>query len=369
MLSRHRGASCSLAGRRAIVTSFALVALYGCTSEAPPVDGPLRITVGSVDTLVSEENAILQLPGDVVSTPEGSLLALDWGSHEILELDLETRSVKRRYGRRGRGPGDLNFPLGLFVVGDTITTSNSGNKRLERYLRDGTVLPSRRPIPEAFAGRIAFDAFGGYVVSTNGVDTSLVSVFDSRDSLATRLGTPVVPPTREWRFGEYKAAVIRGEVPDYFRNGTISAAAADSSVWVAHYTQPLLERYSRRGELLVRVTLEDSVVPRIYEQFKRRNVEDSASINVHQLYYVMDLSVEGDQLWVLLNAPPKEPAVLLQVTLAGEVVTRVEIPGATAVFRIAAVPARRELVLVSTQNAEIYRIKLPDSVWSRGSAR
>lgn len=343
-----------------VIAALALIGVTACANELRQADGPLRVTIVEVDTIVSVEDAILQLPGDVASTAEGTLLAVDFGGHEILELDLATRGVKQRYGRRGRGPGDLNFPLGLVVRGDTIATSNSGNRRIEQYLRDGTVLPSRRPVPAAFAGRLTFDHFGGYIVPTNGVDSSLVLVFDSRDSLVARLGAPVVPPTREWRFDEYKAAVIRGEVPDYFKNGTIAASAVDSTVWVAHYTQPLLERYARSGELLLRVSLEDSVLPRIYEQFKQRNVQDSASIQVHQLYYVMDLAVEGTKLWVLLNAPPGEPAVLLRVNLAGKVEARVEIPGATEVFRVALLPATQEMVLVSSLNSEIYRVKLPE---------
>jgi len=70
----------------------------------------------------------------------------------IFVLDLRERHVQvyspdgvyeRTIGRRGRGPGELEYALYVLMTpGDTLVVLDMGNQRLQRFASDGTALES-----------------------------------------------------------------------------------------------------------------------------------------------------------------------------------------------------------------------------------
>ena len=100
----------------------------GCVALVEP-DGSSRL-IGT---------DILQRPAGVAFDPTSEqIFVCDTGMHCVFVFDLAGRLI-RRFGQRGSGPGEFNFPThlacgpqGVVVVADTL------NFRIQRFAGDGT---------------------------------------------------------------------------------------------------------------------------------------------------------------------------------------------------------------------------------------
>jgi hypothetical protein len=322
-----------------------------------------RIATGAVvDTVIAGESGLLNKPADMAITPDGAVLLLDYGKPSILEI-TESGSIAREWGHSGSGPGELLIPLGLAYREDTLFTTNVGNSRFEIYLRSGEVLPSRPAPSEARYGRLSLNPDGGYVLPTNGQGGSLASVYTRAGSLALSVGEPVVPPSRSFDLGAFRAAALRGEVPDYYRNNALVALAEDSTVWLVLNTEGLIARYSASGQLMGQSAIDDSLFPAIRARYIQRNKDDSTGRRVYSLSYFADLRPDSGRLWVLLNTPPGTPTVVLRLGPDGSVERRVTIPGMSDVWRMAVLPHTRELLFTSAETATLFRVRLDAEDW------
>jgi hypothetical protein len=344
---------------------LALVAIAGLVATACQGQAPTR-TLGTgttfVDTVISAESGLLNKPADITVTPDGGLLILDYGKPSIVEI-TDAGGIGREWGHAGSGPGELLIPLGLASRGDTLFTTNVGNARFEIYLRSGEVLPSRPAPAEARYARLAMNPDGGYILPTNGQSGSLAGGFNRDGSLAFSVGQPVVPPSPQFDLGGFRQAALHGEVPDYYRNGALVALAEDSTLWLAMNTEGTIARYSVTGQLLGQTTIDDSLFPAIRSRYIQRNKDDSTGRRVYPLYYFADLQVESGRLWILLNAPPDTPAVVLRLGSTGEVERRFRLPGITDVWRMAVRPTRRELLFTSAETATLFRASMSKENW------
>lgn len=96
----------------------------------------------------------------------GEVYALDAGHGEVRVFDPEGRYL-RSYGRRGDGPGELQFPTGLWVLGDTLLVSDVQLGRVTLFGPEGGVLETwSTTTSETRPGRIGLlgPAPGGWIV-------------------------------------------------------------------------------------------------------------------------------------------------------------------------------------------------------------
>lgn len=320
-----------------------------------------------VDTLVTTESGLLAKPADMAVTTDGTLLVLDYGKPSIVELDDSATSIVREWGHSGSGPGELLLPLGLAVRGDTLITTNVGNGRFEIYLRSGAILESRPAPTEARTAGLALNPDGGYVLPTNGQEGSLAKICRRDGSVAYRVGDPIVPPASRFDLGGFREAALKGEVPDYYRNNALAALAEDSTTWLALNTEGTINRYSAKGQLLGRTDITDSLFPAILARYVQRNKDDSTGRRVYPLSYFSDLWPEGGRLWVLLNAPPGRPAVVMRLGPTGVVERRFELPGVSDVWRMVIRPEVREILFTSAETASLFRVRLTQRQWDSSS--
>lgn len=86
--------------------------------------------------------------------PSGNVLIGDRGEHALLVFD-DRGALVRKFGRKGKGPGEVTFLSALLRCGDTIVTTDIVGSRVSQFSVDGTFLRSFR-----FAGLIYRSACG-----------------------------------------------------------------------------------------------------------------------------------------------------------------------------------------------------------------
>lgn len=339
-----------------------LLGIGACTLK-PREEAPPYVDLQEVDTLVTTESGTLSIPADIVVAGDGSIFVLDYGGPHILQLDPEAQSIIHRIGRPGAGPGELRTPLGLAIRGDTIVTTNAGNGRFERFLIDGSVLPGRPAPPGALLGRLSLNSDGGFILPTNGADSTLARLYGPDGQAAHGVGQAMLPFDPIFRLGAYRNAAIRGEVPDYFRNGVIAAIADDSVVWLAMNTEPAIERFDARGNSLGRTTLSSPVFATIRQWYIDRNRNDSTGSRVYPLVNFADLKPEGARMWVLLTGPPDTPAMVVRLGRSGAVERWFRIAGVTSAWRLAVRPTAQDLLLSSAESGSLFRVRISSEDW------
>src|SRR5690606_11313328 len=84
---------------------------------------------------------------------------LDQMAHRVYGLRATDGVMENVFGRRGRGPGEFEFPYGIALRADTILVGNGGAGSLERFRPDGT-----------YAGSIPLGARGFALIAPSAGD-------------------------------------------------------------------------------------------------------------------------------------------------------------------------------------------------------
>ena len=153
--------------------------------------GGFKGTFGSKDTL--------ERPSAVAIDDARKLLYVcDTGGHRVQVFGLEEGKLLRTIGKRGRDPGDLNFPEGVAVGKDgRVYVVDALNFRWEVFDADGKFLAAHGQVgqePGAFARpkSIALDSDGHVYVSDAAFCN--VQVFDQEGRLLIWIGGPGAAP-------------------------------------------------------------------------------------------------------------------------------------------------------------------------------
>ncbi len=75
---------------------------------------------------------------DIIVAPDGSIFVANSRTHNVFKFDKQGRLVKR-FGRRGRGPGDFIGPGDLTIVENKylVVGENVGNRRFSLWDLNG----------------------------------------------------------------------------------------------------------------------------------------------------------------------------------------------------------------------------------------
>ena len=116
----------------------------GAQSRAWTIDPVPTLRVGNGASEAEQFEAVV----GATRLPNGQLLVGDRGEHALLVFD-EKGALVRKFGRKGKGPGEVTFMSALLRCGDTIVTTDIVGSRVSQFSLDGTFLRSFR-----FAGTI-----------------------------------------------------------------------------------------------------------------------------------------------------------------------------------------------------------------------
>jgi sugar lactone lactonase YvrE len=155
----------------------------GLIWKAGPKDKKLEVFFASAD--------IGQPTGIFWSTRLQRLFVADTGKQRILEFD-RLGNLKKSFGERGGGPGQVNFPTYVWVdVNDDLLVADSLNFRIQRFDRDATFVytfgkDGDRPGDFSRPKGVATDSFGNIYV----VDALMhfVQIFNPRGQLLLAIG-------------------------------------------------------------------------------------------------------------------------------------------------------------------------------------
>jgi hypothetical protein len=157
--------------RDRIINAFVLLALSGfcCSGRAPAVEKRASVefqddyVITSVDT---GPKHLLRSPSQLALDGNNQLYVLDARESDVKVFD-EQGHIKRVIGRMGQGPGELDAPSGLAIIGNELAVSSVTARRLAFFdVRDGRYV-RMFIMPDSFSN-IRFDSQGSlYAIVTN----------------------------------------------------------------------------------------------------------------------------------------------------------------------------------------------------------
>jgi len=146
--------------------------------------------------------ALLARPtGVALDPPSGRLYLVDTGSHEV-KVFARDGALLKRFGRRGTGPGEFNFPTMIWMSNESeILVSDSMNFRTQVFDSAGNFLRQFGEVGDG-AGHLAQPK--GIATDSNGhvyiVDsmTHAIQIFDRSGNFLFRLGYRGEGPGEFW---------------------------------------------------------------------------------------------------------------------------------------------------------------------------
>lgn len=321
-------------------------------------DDVVARTLVARDTVISTASELIGGAIDMVVGPDGRLYIADFQNNSILSVRPDGTDP-RTIGREGSGPGEFRRPWSLGASADGIWVYDMGNARVQALDAAGSyVRQYAAKIPPLGGGR-ALNARGEMAAGTGGRDSALVVVLGGADSAPLTLGEPVAPPATFFDFGSIRERILRGEIPEEYRNDVVTVWDEAGSIFVAFHTEPEVRRYGPAGELLWTRTLTDPVFTTARAAFVRKNRENPDPSRLFGLRYFVDGQVVDGELWLLLNSEDTEAGVIL--VLAGDdgsLRRRLTLSGLSSVGYFAVDPARGRIYVTIPDEAMVVAYAL-----------
>lgn len=272
-------------------------------------------------------------PEKMVAGPDRGLYFLDTSLSSIFFLDPRNRNVTRLCG-----PSNLSSPSDLAVDSKgSLWVLHSGGSKMSRLDRkcaaQGEISLSDRAL------RIAATSVGELIV-LNETGKTLFSLFSTDGRLLRSFGER----------NDYKDEITNSELSD----GRIAVDNSGGFFFSFNYP-PLIRHYGRNGALISEFRPESDVTiapPNITV----RKLSNSFAVSAKYQILVLDMTTDGDRLYLLLSGKNKVPALnegtpkLRVVTSKGTTVK--ELVLAHSFHRLAA----RDGALVLLRNRAPFRV-------------
>lgn len=246
------------------------------------------------------------------------------------------------------------------MSGDTLRVVDVGNGKLEVLGLEGAFIRST-PLPAgASVGPVDVDDEGRILMATGGLQEALASYHDVNGNQLRTLGTPRAPVSTLLDIASMKKEMLAGGVPAIFRNMVLPVFAHDGGFWLILNGEGLVERYDSAGSLQVSAPLVAPEMEAIRADLvERTRATMSNPRRLPGFAYVADAAAVGETLWVLLNVPEAEPAVMLALGADGAVQRRLIFADVRGARFFAVDRARDRVLFVITSNAGVVAAPWP----------
>lgn len=337
----------------------ALACVSACGSGPSQSTGEVvssRIVVQ--DTVISTASELIGGAIDMVVGPDNRLYIADYQSNWILSIRPDGTDPKT-FGREGSAPGEFRTPWALAVSSDSIWVYDMGNARVQTLDITGAYSSQYSlKIPQLGGGRVLNNR-GALAAATGGRDSALVVVVRGTEAERISLGDPVAPPATFFDFGSIRERILRGEIPEEYRNDVLPVWGEDESIFIAFYTEPEIRRYDLGGDLLWARTLDEPVLASAREAFIRKNRENTNPSRLFSLRYFLDGQVVDGDLWILLNNEGEEDGIVLVFDGGnGSLKRRIVLSGLSSVGHFAIDPSRSRMYVTVPDEAMVVAFPL-----------
>ena len=339
-------------------TVVVLAACAGEHDEGYPVH-----RVEDVTLIVSTESGLLGRPADIAVDDSGDLYVLDGLMGRILVLSPAGQLV-RTIGGEGSGPGEFKRPGPFRLTRDTLRVVDMGNGRLQTFAL-GTGFVRSTPLPAGGGlGPMAVNEKGWLLIATGGTQDALAAYFDEVGNQLGTLGSPLAEPLAIMDFQSIKEEIVEGKIPAMFRSIVRPVFAPAGDMWLILVAEGMVQRYDNEGLLQVSTPLVAPELDRIRAAFVERNRElMNDPGRLHQLMYVTDAQVVGQTLWMLLNMPVEEPAVMLALSADGTIERRVLFSSVSGARQFALARSQSRIFLTIPSAASVVAAPWPDDAF------
>jgi hypothetical protein len=337
-------------------TVLILAAFLSLACEGTGDEFVHELVVSDIDTLISLDSELLAAPTDVAVDGAGNVYVLESQLASVLAVKGPAETPTS-FGGEGSGPAEFSRPTVLAVSSDSIRVVDSGNGRVQVLAPDGSYVRGY-PIPAEYIGGITLSRNGRMAVSTQGFRQEVLALsFDPDGQADGQFGTTVVPPHDFWDMTAIRAEIMDGEVPAQLRNWTMPAIDDDGSLWLILNAEGTVQRFDASGNMLWSLQLEAPELPAIKERFFQRNREIEGPGFV-VLTYVADAARVDDEIWLLLNVPDEDPAVVLVVGDDARLRRRISLPEVFGADALAVDPGRGRIYLAVPSEASLLTARL-----------
>jgi hypothetical protein len=326
--------------RWAIVGLYSVVSLciYGQTQTIHNTLKDINACRGRIKlTLVREwggelpegNTQVFYLPKDIEIGQDGRVYIADSGNNRILVFD-SLGHFQRTIGKKGQAPGEFFDPLDLALDNqNNILVSDFENSRIQILNSSGSYLQSFKLVDKK---------------------VSSIAATQEREIVMYNSPTEIKPSYPLFLYYLYNyAGKMVGEIGRrklskytsvYTLESTFFTLDEHDNVYAAYYCTPLLEKYSKTGQLMLTATFE---MPFKVPEIKLHSI--GADINVRAERVAAGLSIDNKgQLYVVTTTRPKMPdekevsTITSIVTKTGEAVIlpkeRVDIKSTTDLYRL-----------------------------------
>ncbi|MBE0616698.1 MAG: hypothetical protein IH608_02065, partial [Proteobacteria bacterium] len=260
----------------------------------------------------------------------------------------------RSIGRPGAGPGEFAQPVTVEVVGDTLFVVDSGNARLQALSLSGEPWLTRA-LPPGYPPSIGAGTRFVRPTWSGGGDTVLAVIHRPDLTKVAGIGRIVGQPIHEVSRPRMKREIQEGTVPAIFLNTAEAVVGPDSSTWLYVPARGTVQRFDAEGRELWSVELNEPERAQLMATFVEENAAKPSGPFAF-LNYMLDITLVGDDAWLLLGNSLTGQAAVRVLSANGDIGERLEFPGVSGVDEIAIDPGRGYVYFVRPDVAQLIRI-------------
>lgn len=227
-------------------------------SERPAAGLAFVRKIGELESTDPDRQFVSPLSAD--EDAAGNLFILDDREFCVKKFDAERRFLGR-FGRKGQGPGEFEFPMSVDVAASGQVIVATGTSEFHVFDNDGVFvdrfrLPPYRGISPAVLGSDRVVAYAFQLDGENSRGNPVLAVFDFRGQVRHEFGEPFLLDTarKTWNANFLNLAVD-----------------GDENIYAAFSSLNRIEKYSPDGRLVLSI---DRVLPyEIAHRYEKSSME------------------------------------------------------------------------------------------------